>query len=230
MKKIVVKFVILVLIILLNIITIKAQDFLPKITTVNDVINNMVKKFNSIRTYRAKFKIVKEIEGNKTISKGEIKYQMPDTFIMIFSKPENQIIYSDGKILKIYIPALNVVAQQKLGKYRSSLFVEGKTSLYYLRSKYNFAFEKSNKPVMIGDTPVYILLLTQKETTAGFKTIKLYVSKYWLIIKAVGTTLSGNKISISFYNIALNSKITEHEFEFSLPVNTQTIIDPLSFK
>ncbi len=209
---------------------VSAEKILPKITTVNDILNKMVEKFNSIRTYRANFKIKKNIKGKTSVSKGEIKYKTPDTFIMLFSKPQDQIIYSDGKKLKIYIPALRVVAEQQLEKYKSSFFVAGKTSLYYLRNKYNISFDKSNKPVMIGGTPIYILKCTQKETTAGFKTIRLFVSQYWLIIKVEGTTLSGDTVTISFYNIKLNTKITEHEFEFSLPVNTQTIVDPLSNK
>ncbi len=227
MKKLV---VLLFVFFMLKFTMIYAEEFLPKITTVNDIITKMVEKFNGIRTYRAKFKIKKEIEGKVSWTKGEIKYKVPDTFIMLFSVPQDQIIYSDGKKLKIYIPQLKVVAEQRLEKYRSSFFIAGKTSLYYLRNKYNIAFEKSNKPIMIGNTPVYVLLCTQKETVAGFKTIRLFVSQYWLIIKAEGITLSGNKVTISFYNIRLNTKITEHEFEFTLPVNTQTIIDPLSNK
>ena len=55
-------------------------------------------------------------------------------------------------------------------------------------------------------------------------------SKYWLITKAEATAINGDEIYIVFSDIIINRKITDHEFEFSLPVNTQTIKNPLFFK
>ncbi len=203
---------------------------LPKITTVQEIVNNMVNKFEKINTFVARFYIKTIIEGQEKKSYGEIKYKKPDTFIMIFKKPEDQIIFSDGKVLKIYIPELNVVGEQRLRtQYRSTFFISGKTSLYYLRSKYNFSFAESNKPIIIGDTPFYVLLLEPRESLSEFKKIKLWVSQYWIIVKAEAETINENIITISFSRIRINTKLTEHEFEFNLPINTQSIINPLLF-
>jgi len=227
------KFVCIIIIVILGIsYLLFSADIpkLPKITTVNEIVDNMVKKFEKIRTFTARFYIKSIIEGNEKKSYGTIRYKKPDTFIMVFDKPEDQVIYSDGKILKIYIPELNVVGEQKLeSQYRSTFFISGKTSLYYLRSKYNFSFAKSNKPVMIGDTPFYLLLLEPRERLSEFKQIKLWVSRYWIIVKAEAETINDNIITISFSKIRINTRLTEHEFEFNLPVNTQTIVNPLLF-
>jgi len=201
-----------------------------KILSLKEIIHNMTEKYDKIRTFRAKFKIKSIVNNVKKVSKGEIKYKKPDMFIMLFDEPKGQIIFSDGKILKIYVPELNVLGEQNLKDYQPGFFITTKSSLSYLKSKYNFSFYKSTKPKIIGGNPYYRLLLAQKEVTAGFKNIVLYVSKYWIITKAIGTTIDGDQIDISFYDITINKEITSHEFEFNLPVNTQTVKNPLFYK
>ncbi|MDD5067966.1 MAG: outer-membrane lipoprotein carrier protein LolA, partial [bacterium] len=166
----------------------------------------------------------------ETASRGVIKYRIPDNFIMLYSQPQDQIIYSDGKVLKIYVPELNVLGEQNLEHFKPGFLVSGKSSLYYMRNKFNISFHKSNKPVLINNMPYYILLLEQKDVTSGFKKILLYVNQFWVIVKAEATTLEENFISISFSDITLNTKMTDNEFEFNLPVNTQTIKNPLLLK
>ncbi|MBU1078477.1 MAG: outer-membrane lipoprotein carrier protein LolA [Spirochaetes bacterium] len=205
------------------------DDEMIRITTVKEIIKRMVEKYENIKTYRANFYINSVIDNVESWGKGELKYRIPDTFIMNFTHPKDQMIFSDGKDLKIYIPQLNVLGEQSLEHYRPGFLISGKSSLYYLKNKFDFSFYKSNKPVLIGDMPYYVLELTQKEVTAGFKTIMLYVSKYWLITKAEATTINGDKIKISFSNITVNRRITDHEFEYNLPVNTQTVKNPLLF-
>jgi len=223
-------FISLILICMFANILLSEDEALPKITTVKEIIDNISEKFDKIRTFTSRFHIKTVSEGIEKESYGEIKYRKPDTFIMLFDNPKDQIIYTDGKVLKIYVPELNVVGEQKLeSQYRSTFFISDRTSLYYLRSKYQFSFFDSNKPVMIGDSPYYILLLEPRERVSEFKRIKLWVSKYWLIVKAEAETISGNTVSISFSKINLNRKLTDNEFEFNLPVNTQTIINPLLF-
>ncbi len=220
---------ILLIILLISNIYADKKDLI-QITTIKEILKNMVEKYEDIKHYTADFYIKSTIDNIKSSSKGELKYRIPDTFIMNFKKPENQIIFSDGKVLKIYIPQLNVLGKQSLQHYRPGFLISGKTSLYYLKSKFDFSFYKSNKPVIIGDMPYYVLLLTQKKVTAGFKTIILYISKYWLITKAEATTINGDTIEIRFSNITINKKITDYEFEFSLPVSTYTVKNPLLFK
>jgi len=224
------RYIIILLLILMTGNLFAVEDDFIKITTIKEIINNMVEKYETIKTYRANFNIRSIIDKVESWSKGEMKYRTPDTFVMIFSHPKDQLIFSDGKILKLYIPHLNVLGEQSLEHYRPGFLISGKTSLFYLRSKFSFSFYKSNKPEIINDMPYYVLLLTQREVTAGFKTIILYVSKYWLITKVKATTINGDEIVVRFSNIIINRKITDYEFEFNLPINTQTIQNPLFYK
>ncbi len=201
-----------------------------QITTVKEILNHMVEKYEKIKDYRADFYIKSKIDRAESKSRGEIKYRSPDTFIMLYKDPKDQMIFSDGKVLKMYIPELNVLGEQNLEHYRPGFLISGKTSLYYLRNKFDFSFYKSNKPEIIKEMPYYVLLLNQKEVTAGFKTIILYVSTHWIITKVKATTLKGDEIEMRFTDIIINKKISDNEFEFSLPINTQTLKNPLFFK
>lgn len=201
-----------------------------QITTIKDIVKNMVDKYETIRTYAARFTIRSKIESVESVSRGTVRYRAPDNFIMVYSEPQDQIIFSDGKVLKIYVPELNILGEQDLEHYKPGFLISGKTSLFYLRNKYHISFHKSNKPALIGGTPHFVLLLEQKDVTAGFKKIILYVNQHWVIVKAEGTTLNENSVSISFSDIVLNSRITDEEFNFNLPVNTQTIKNPLLLK
>ncbi len=224
------RFIKVLLILIIFALSAHAKDEPIKITTIKEIMKNMIEKYNKIKYYKGNFYIKSTIDNVESWSKGSIKYRMPDTFIMNFTRPNDQIIFSDGKVLKMYIPHLNVLGEQNLEHYRPGFLISSKSSLYYLKNKFSFAFNKSNKPEMINNMPYYVLKLTQKEVTAGFKTIILYVSQYWLITKAEATTINGDKISIRFSNITINRKVTDYELEFNLPVNTQTIKNPLLFK
>jgi outer membrane lipoprotein-sorting protein len=75
---------------------------------------------------------------------------------------------------------------------------------------------------------VVILNLKWKNVNAGFKSIDLWVSMDdWVIMKAVAKTREDRTITMSFHDIDINAKITENEFLFNLPVDIQTIHDPL---
>lgn len=225
------KLLILSLVTLLNCnLSAQNKDDFIQMTTIKEIINNMTEKYEKIKTYRADFYIKSITDKAESMSYGTIKYRAPDTFIMIFKNPKDQIIFSDGNTLKLYIPELKVLGEQSLAQYRPGFLISGKTSLYYLRNKFNFSFYKSNKPEIINDMPYHVLLLTQKEVTAGFKTIILYVSQHWIITKIKATTLNGNEIEMRFGDIIINKTISDHEFEFNLPINTQTIKNPLFFK
>lgn len=225
---------IIILLLIFRINVLLAEDTIDKgflqITTIKEIMNNMVEKYEKIRTYRANFYMKSIIDKVESLADGEMKYRAPDTFIMIFKHPADQIIFSDGNTLKLFIPELNVVGEQNLTQYRPGFLISGKTSLYYLRNKFNFSFYKSNKPEIINEMPYHVLLLTQNEVTAGFKNIILHVSQYWIITKVKATTLNGNEIELRFSNITVNKKITDHEFEFNLPISVQTIKNPLFFK
>lgn len=216
------------IVILFFCVSIFAQPKFIDVLSVNDVIKNMQQKYNEIETFESEFTIINKTEGTTKKSRGIIKFKKPSLFIMRFSRPNDQIIYYNGDTLKIYIPSLKVLGEQRLSvQDQSTLFINTKTTFYQLVKNYNFSFRKSNKPEIVQEQDVYILVLTPKEAMVGFKEMKLWVNIAWVIIKAEGRTYTGDIISISFNKFGTNEDIDDGEFEIKLPVNVQTIYNPL---
>lgn len=205
-----------------------APQALPDVVSVKKIIKNMQVSSGKTSTYKSKFKIVTEKGSGQQTWSGETKYKSPGTIIFLFDNPKDQVIFSDGNILKIYLPELRVVGEQKLNvQNQDLLFINSKTSFYQLQRQYNF-FLPENYVKTVSGQKIYILALKRKNVNAGFKSIDLWVSADdWLIMKAVGKTREDRTVTMNFYDIEINPKITENEFEFSLPVDVQTIYDPL---
>ena len=214
------------IIILLSFAQLQAYEKLPDVLTVKNVVRNMQEAFLRIKTYKANFKI-KITQGKiKKEQRGVVKYKIPGQIIFLFSRPADQIIYSDGQILKIYLPDLKVVGEQKLeSKNKDLMFVNSKNSYYQLVKQYNFSIDPETKNYK--GQKIYILHLTQKNVYSGFEIIDLWVSENWFILKAVGKTREGKTVAVSFSNIKINDVLTDHEFEFDLPVDVQTVVNPL---
>lgn len=202
---------------------------LPNVLSVKKVVKNMQDSFAKMSTFKSRFKITTERGTSKPIVwEGEVKYKSPQTIIFLFETPKDQLIFSDGKILKIYVPELRVIGEQKLNMQNQDvMFINSKTSFYQLQRQYNF-FLADNPVRTVSGQKVVILNLKRKNVNSGFKSIDLWISMDdWLIMKAVAKTREDKTVTMNFHDIDINPKITENEFLFNLPVDIQTIHDPL---
>ncbi|GEM_PF-3186428 len=206
-----------------------APQALPTVLTVKKVVKNMQDSFSGMSSYKSGFKITADRGKNKSVVwNGEMKYKAPSSIIFLFDNPKDQLIYSDGNVLKIYVPELRVIGEQKLNvQSQDILFINSKTSFYQLQRQYNFFL--GDQPIKtVAGQKIVVLNLKRKNVNAGFKSIDLWVSMDdWLIMKAVATTREDRNMTMNFFDIEVNPKITENEFEFNLPVDVQTIQDPL---
>jgi outer membrane lipoprotein-sorting protein len=207
-----------------------APENLPDVMTVKKLVRNMQDTFARVKTYKCGFKITVEKNKSKETQNGTVKYKSPDRIIFLFDEPKDQIIYCDSSVLKVYLPDLRVVGEQKLESPNQDLmFINSRNSFYQLTKQYNFYFPENYFKTMDGEK-IYILHLTQKNVYSGFKNIDLWVSTHWYILRAIGTTREGRKITISFHDIQINENMTDNEFDFDLPVDIQTIYNPFYSK
>ena len=80
--------------------------------------------------------------------------------VIRFFKPYGQKIVSDGKMMWIYIPNMNVVAEQDLKSNKGLFGPSTKTGLNRLFSKYHYRFMSKKQPEQLDDgTKAYTLLL-----------------------------------------------------------------------
>ncbi len=196
--------------------------------TVSDIVKKVKKKFGELESYQASFTITSEKLGKKKMHNGLVQYKSSDRLLMRFYNPPGQKIISDGKMMWIYIPSLNVVAEQDL-KSNSGIFSSNtKSGLNRLFSKYHYKFDSKSQPEVQKDgSKMYTLYLKQKESRSGYRYLRLWVSEDYLITRAKGETSSGKKIEIQFRNIKTNVDIPNGIFKFSIPAQARVIKNPM---
>ncbi len=196
--------------------------------TVTDIVKKVKKRFSEVESYQADFIINSEKIGKKSQQSGVVRYKSSDKLLIEFHRPSGQRIISNGKLLWIYIPSMNVVAEQDL-KSSDSLFSSGtKSGLRRLFSKYHYRFASKDQPEPQPDgTKKYTLLLKQKESRSGFRTLKLWISEEYLIVKAYGETSTGKKLQIEFNNIKTDVSLPNGIFKFDIPPRARVIKNPM---
>ena len=182
-----------------------------------------------MESYEADFKIVTEKLGKKINKNGIIKFKVNNKMLIEFNNPPGQKIISNGKRMWIYIPSMNVVAEQDLKSDTNSLFSSATSSgLSRLFSKYHYRFASKTQPEKQVDGSVqYTLFLKQRETRSGFRTIKLWISEDFLITKAFGESTTGKSVEINFNKIKTDVELPNAIFQFDIPTRAKVIKNPM---
>lgn len=197
--------------------------------TVSDVVNSVKKNYSKLESYQANFSIESSKGGEKkSLQTGILRFKSSDKLLMEFLQPSRQKIVSDGKMMWIYIPSMNVVAEQDLMS-DSGLFTSGSESgLNRLFSKYHYRFASKDEPETMKDgSRAYTLVLKQKESRGGYKTINLWISESYFIQKAEGFTSSGKKVEITLSDIKTNVDLPNGIFKFDIPATARVIKNPM---
>ncbi len=197
-------------------------------TTVSDVVNSVKKNYSSLNSYQANFSIVSDKGGRKVTQTGILRFKSSDKLLMEFMQPSRQKIVSNGQMMWIYIPSMNVVAEQDL-MTNSGLFASGsEAGLNRLFSKYHYRFASKEEPETMKDgSKMYTLVLKQKESRGGYKTINLWISENYFIQKAEGYTSSGKKVEITLSDIKINVDLPNGIFKFDIPATARVIKNPM---
>ena len=72
-----------------------------------------------------------------------------------------------------------------------------------------------------------LILLKQKESRSGYRTIKLWVSEDFLIVRAQGVTSSGKKVDIRLTKIKTGIDLPNGLFRFDVPSRARVIKNPM---
>ncbi len=205
-----------------------AYAFKFDFTTVSDIVDNIKKNFGKIDSYQANFSILSEKTGKTTRQTGTIKYKANNKLSIEFSQPYGQKIVSNGKTMWIYIPSMNVVAEQDLDP-ESGIFTAGtKSGLNWLFSKYHYRFASKDQPEVQDDgTKRYTLILKQKESRSGYRKMKLWANERYFIVRAQGETSTGKKVDISFTDLKTNVAMPNGIFKLDIPARARVIKNPM---
>ena len=196
--------------------------------TVGDIVKEIRAAYGDLESYQANFTIESERYGKKSVQRGIIRFKNSDRIVMDFYQPSNQKIVSNGKMMWIYIPSLNVVAEQDL-KSDAGLFSSGSESgLKSLFSKYHYRFASKEQPETMKDgSKRYTLELKQKESRSGYREINLQVNEDYFITRAEGVTSTGKKVSILPTDIKKNLELPESIFKLDVPARARVLKNPM---
>jgi len=196
--------------------------------TVGDVVRQIRATYSKLESYQANFVIESERHGRKTVQRGVIRFKNSDRLVLDFTQPANQKIVSNGKMMWIYIPSMNVVAEQDL-KSDSGLFAAGsQIGLNRLFSKYHYRFASKEQPVTMKDgSKMYTLELKQKESRSGYREINLLVNENYFITRAEGITSTGKKVSITLTDFRTDVDLPSSLFKFDIPARARVLKNPM---
>lgn len=197
--------------------------------TVSDIVKKVRQKFGGIDSYQATFRINTEKMGKKSYQSGVVKYKSSNKMLVEFDQPFGQKIVANGNSMWIYIPSMNVVAEQDLKSQSESLFNSNtKNGLQRLFSKYHYKFASRQQPEVQADgSKKYTILLQQKESRSGFRTLKLWINEDFLISKAAGETSTGKKVDIEFTSIRTDLDLPNGIFKFDVPSRVRVVKNPM---
>lgn len=194
--------------------------------TVNDVVKKVRNRFRDMKGYQANFVITTVKSGKTSVQRGVLKYKNGNKMLVLFTSPHGQKIVSDGSRMWIYIPSMNVVAEQDL-KSDGGLFDSTGSGLQRLFSKYHYRFDSKEQPQELNGKKYYTLFLKQKESRSGYRTMKLWVSEDFIITRAEGHTAAGKKVTIEFNNIKTDVSLPNSAFSFDIPSRARVIKNPM---
>lgn len=195
--------------------------------TVTEIVNNVKQKEKQTENmsailietiYNKDTKITQSFEGNIILKK-------PDKIHLEFTKPLNQKIISNGKVIWIYIPELNQAMKQEITakKIDDPILAVGKM-LESFQKDYDITLKGSEK---LENDDTYLLDLNPKKGNENLPNMKVNINKEsWIPVKT-DIIDAENSISIFFTNIKTNIKISNDIFEFKPAKDVEVIVSPI---
>jgi len=196
-----------------------AQDIL----TASKYFDTVSQKYSSFNDYIADI----SMQTPEAQMAGTLYYRKPGMIRLDFTKPEKQVLVSDGKELMIYVPHYNVVLQQELraNAQGSGASLATAAGLQLMKTNYSIAYLNSPDPVPLedgSDEMVTRLRLDWRSTNEGFRQLILSIDSDKLIRRIVGVTVNYNEIQFDFKNIRLNQNIPTARFEYDPPASANS--------
>lgn len=216
-------------------------SFSQEIQTAPEFFATVAERYSSITDYIAE---VEMITPEQSLT-GTLYYRRPNLVRIDFTEPEDQVLVSDGDVLKVYIPRYDVVLQQALTGSGGNA-VTGLASsdgLRLMRENYSIAYLDSPEPVSLNEEPaqaadgevqaeavgedemVTKLRLTWRSTREGFRQLILSIDEDRLIRRIVGVTVSYDEVQFDFLDVRVNQNIPAARFDYEAPASANLFSD-----
>ena len=189
-----------------------------EVITAGKFFETVSQTYGSITDYEADMVISQE----ESVMEAVLSYKRPNLLRLDFSVPENQVIVTDGKLLTIYYPKLEVIFEQKLKNASEGSFVAfgSLEGLYYLKNNYSISYLVGPQAVPLdnfSEELVVKLKLSSRSTSEGFRQLEIAIDRGNLIRRVSGLTVGFKEHRFDFLNIRTNQNIPDARFEYDSP-------------
>ncbi len=188
------------------------------VVTAERFFDRVSETYGGIVDYEADIRIT---QGD-TVMEGALSYKRPNLLRIDFSRPAGQVLVSDGRLLTIYYPDLEVIFEQTLRRPGDdgAAGLASRQGLHFLKSNYAIAYVVGPDPVPLdgpAGEPVVKLMLTSRSATEGFRQLELAVAAGNLIRRISGITVGFEEHRFDFFNVRTNQNIPDTRFAYDSP-------------
>lgn len=164
--------------------------------------------------------------GTSQDIKGEVRMKRPDKFMVKYTEPQEQYLYSDGKTIWVYTPAIKQVMKQSAedAQVDTKMYIEMESSIEY--------YARASNTTMTEDAKYYnFKMLPKNKKELNFDEITVRILKAGLSPETMEMKYEGASVKITFsamknYTAEEMKSLPEFEdsvFDFKIPDNTEVI-------
>jgi outer membrane lipoprotein-sorting protein len=196
--------------------------FAQTILTASDYFKSVSEFYGTINDYTADVTIV----ANKQEMEGFVSFKKPNLLRIDFTSPQDQVIVFTGENLTIYLPthdsAMVQALEQNTDPSATGANLATPQGLYLLSRYYYVSYEIGQAPVPYeegSDEMVIKLILSRKNLSEGFKTIKLAISADTKLIRSVEAVQAATDevFLFEFDSYTINQGIPAERFVYDYP-------------
>ena len=196
------------------------------VITAESFFSQVAATYRGIDDYEADIRITQRT-GTMT---GRLSYKRPNLLRIDFSEPAGQVIVSDGSVLTIYYPALDVIFEQRLSDRgdEAAVGLASRQGLDYLQNNYAIAYLEGPDPVPLdeGSSELVVKLnLTSRSAVEGFRQLEIAVSAGNLIRRISGITVGLEEHRFDFLGVRTNQEIPAQRFVYVSPASANVYRD-----
>ncbi|MDR3284668.1 MAG: outer-membrane lipoprotein carrier protein LolA [Treponema sp.] len=173
--------------------------------------------YGTIRDYEA----VMDISVGRTSMSGRVSYKKPELLRIDFTNPRDQVIVYNGDMLTIYLPGSTATMNQAASGNRGANLATSQ-GLGLMSRYYSVSYETGPEPVPLepdSGEMVIRLLLSRKNMSEEFRTIKLSIDPVSLLIRRVDAAARSEVFVFSFSGYRLNQGIPDQRFIYDPPAS-----------
>lgn len=194
--------------------------------TLDEILQKMEEADSKITDLSFSFKqeVLITITKEKSSINGSAVFKKPDLFKIEHSKPEKQIVISDGKKIFFYQPGFNQVMIDNWDSFSGKSGFPGgifnfSSAVPELRKNYDISLlEDAEK--------YYVLLLKMKKERHQDIEITLWISKESYIAEKTEMRTETVVTTVTISKIKTNKNIKDSVFRFKIPKGAQILTSP----